>query len=352
MIKPLTSLRAFAALYVLFFHSGSQFLIERGILTGWAQNFALNGYLGVSFFFILSGFILQHVYEGRVEDGAQRTDFARARFARIYPVYLLALLMTATFAFEADLSAIPQFFMLHLWNVPALGAPDNWNFPSWTLSVELLFYICFIPLSLVVLRLGTRQMVAGLAIVAAVMIALNGPAVMGPALEADAAFHNMVYQLVPVPVLRLPEFLFGILLRRAITLHGPDAARAQWTFLVSGIVMLGVLAVDHAIWTANVFALCAGAMTWALPQMGGSAAFRLLSARALVVLGASSYSLYILQFPVRKWMRLADIWPHPMVERLAYYPILILFSIAVYYLFEEKLRNVLRKDHKPPAAIG
>lgn len=93
-LPSLTSLRFFAALHVFLFHL---YAIKILVLPGILGSLQLIGYVGVSLFFVLSGFILVYVNSGR-EMRAGR--FWRERFARIYPAYLFSLLLTA-----------PGFFM-------------------------------------------------------------------------------------------------------------------------------------------------------------------------------------------------------------------------------------------------
>jgi len=69
VVKPLTSLRFFAAWLVVCHHF---FAFEAG-------------YAGVTFFFVLSGFILALNYAGRVDTPAQRRRFWLKRAARVYP---------------------------------------------------------------------------------------------------------------------------------------------------------------------------------------------------------------------------------------------------------------------------
>src|SRR5215831_18077180 len=91
-LEALTTLRFLAALHVILFH-----LRVEGMLTGgpwWYQNFAGIGYIGVNFFFVLSGFILVYTYDAA--DIAPRR-FWQARFARIYPAYVFSLVVTAPF---------------------------------------------------------------------------------------------------------------------------------------------------------------------------------------------------------------------------------------------------------------
>jgi peptidoglycan/LPS O-acetylase OafA/YrhL len=79
--------------------------------------------------------------------------------------------------------------------------------------------------------------------------------------------------------------------------------------------------------------------------IGDSVLAKLLSARFMVLLGSASYAVYLLQFPVRSWTRV--IFSH-FPEKLAHLgapltpPILILFSILVFKLWEEPSRRALR----------
>src|SRR5260370_7164480 len=103
-LPALTSLRFFAALHVVFFH----FLAFKILPSeGWLGQISSIGYVGVSFFFVLSGFILVYTYAGR--DTPAR-DFWRARFARIYPAFAFSLLLTGPFFFFATLMLNMPFF--------------------------------------------------------------------------------------------------------------------------------------------------------------------------------------------------------------------------------------------------
>src|ERR1700722_11488309 len=85
-LLELTSLRFFAALHVMFFHAYAMRAIT---VNGWLRQISSIGYVGVSLFFVLSGFILVYTYAGApIAAGG----FWRARFARVYPAYLFSLL--------------------------------------------------------------------------------------------------------------------------------------------------------------------------------------------------------------------------------------------------------------------
>ena len=86
-LKTLTSLRFWAALWVVLFH----YLPYAGPE---AMGFPLliKGYLGIDFFFVLSGFVLAHVYGESIRTGTySHPDFILKRIARIYPMHIVTL---------------------------------------------------------------------------------------------------------------------------------------------------------------------------------------------------------------------------------------------------------------------
>ena len=152
-LPALTSVRFLAAMHVAMFHMFSMHLLEG---RGWYRSLASVGYVGVSLFFVLSGFILVYTYAGR-EMNARK--FWRARFARVYPAYAVSLLLTAPMFFYVCLvmkgGNIPFFawFTQHVALCAALvplllqswvpNAALAWNTPAWSLSVEASFYAVF-----------------------------------------------------------------------------------------------------------------------------------------------------------------------------------------------------------------
>src|SRR5947209_7775503 len=164
-LPALTSLRFFAALHVVIFHLQA-LRIVRGY--DWYYKLASIGYAGVSFFFVLSGFILVYTYAGRTIPLKQ---FWRARFARIYPAYAFSLLLTAPgFIYVALFLDIPMFSFAHthLKLAAALclgllqswipGAALSWNSVGWSLSVEAFFYALFPFVMLLLLRRSRLQL--------------------------------------------------------------------------------------------------------------------------------------------------------------------------------------------------
>src|SRR5579859_1132948 len=173
-LPALTSLRFFAAFHVFLFHMQAM-----GAVFGpaWFRRLSSIGYVGVSFFFVLSGFILVYTYAGRP---LKMTDFWRARFARVYPAYAFALLLTLPFflyvarhfsefpvpfmAFQAahtKVAAVLEMLLLQSWFPPAAL---SWNAVGWSLSVETFFYLLFPILLIGYQRFSRRQLFAIIAL--------------------------------------------------------------------------------------------------------------------------------------------------------------------------------------------
>lgn len=96
-IQPLNGLRGLAAVWLVLFHLRQPLLptLPASRLHSAVEAVPREGFLGVDFFFMLSGFILCYTYAGRMTrpSWSDYRAFAWRRFARTYPVYLLSVLI-------------------------------------------------------------------------------------------------------------------------------------------------------------------------------------------------------------------------------------------------------------------
>jgi len=145
LLKPLTSLRIFAAVMVLLLHCNIML-----VRFPWLVKVANIGYLGVPFFFILSGFIIAYNYQDRLEspNGKHIRSFYLARMARIYPVHLLTFLMVLPYVIHWEWSGTSSFTfraILNLLLLQSYSMNSNiyfaFNGASWTLCIEMFFYL-------------------------------------------------------------------------------------------------------------------------------------------------------------------------------------------------------------------
>src|ERR1700687_392473 len=161
-VPSLTGLRFIAALLVVIFHFGKQHLSEAPTPL---LNIASGGYVSVGLFFVLSGFVLAYTYldleRGVVRD---RRAFFIARFARIYPVYGVAMLVACVSYFTSALKSVPVnvaaadvgtslglgLLMLQAWTVKWIALI---NTPGWSLSAEIFFYLLFLFIAIQMNRL-------------------------------------------------------------------------------------------------------------------------------------------------------------------------------------------------------
>jgi peptidoglycan/LPS O-acetylase OafA/YrhL len=146
-LDQLTFTRYLAALSVVFFHYGNT-VFPASI--AWLNPIVAMGSIAVSYFYALSGFIMAIAYYE--SDQAHYHLHARrywlARLARLYPVYLVALVLMITAKWQTTGSDLLTVFlslsMLQAW-IP--GYPLTLNAPGWSISVEMFFYLC-LPLLL------------------------------------------------------------------------------------------------------------------------------------------------------------------------------------------------------------
>ncbi|KAA1242377.1 acyltransferase [Aquimarina sp. RZ0] len=156
-LNSLTPLRGIAAVLV-FFHHFNSFL---GQLLPTGNYLVTKWYLMVDFFFLLSGFIMYHVYGNTFKNNIKKKDiieFIKARFARLYPLHFFMLSFSigifALLKFKIAASDIPPILNLlfdpntiisNLFLVQAWGMhlEASYNVPSWSISAEWFLYLIF-----------------------------------------------------------------------------------------------------------------------------------------------------------------------------------------------------------------
>lgn len=153
MLKPLTSLRFLFAVMVFLYHIGGLFRLHNNeFLNEQLVPYLTleDGFLGVSFFFILSGFILAYNYRDRLlYKRITRKQFILARIFRVYPLHLITfgyvfflVVFTQYNQFDFWKKVISQLFLMQSF-IPEKEYFLGFNGVSWSISNELFFYILF-----------------------------------------------------------------------------------------------------------------------------------------------------------------------------------------------------------------
>jgi peptidoglycan/LPS O-acetylase OafA/YrhL len=359
--------RALAAANILFFHFWNPAWF--GPLAPMADN----GYASVDFFFILSGFILTYNYADKQAQGKfQRREFWRARLVRLYPVYLLGLLVSLpVLQLEWKYQTTGNFFqgvfltslMQQGWS-PLLAT--FWNTPAWTLSCEVMFYLVF-PWALARAWPRGRWRLA-LVLVALWLTALALPLLYmglhpdgaGPLNRYSGGYWLRAVKFTPLP--HLPSFLFGIALS-----YWND--RLQLTdrmrFAMAVVSMAGIVfclmqgeklpfLLTHDGLLAPLFGGLILGLAGTHPLAG------LLSLRPLVLLGEASFCLYILHFNLWQWVHSYGLLALLHVQRWdpwVSYLLLELAALAAYRWVEQPGRGWMQRmvsllERATPATTG
>jgi peptidoglycan/LPS O-acetylase OafA/YrhL len=367
-VPALTSLRFFAAMHVFLFHLDAN---KIRTFSGIANRLQMIGYVGVSLFFVLSGFILTYVHGERE---LRPSVFYRERVARIYPAYLFSLLLTAPGFFYVCIALknmdIPFFawFKMHVGFcaavVPTLlqawhpQAALAWNPPAWSLSVEAFFYLLF-PFLLPRLLTWTDRNLKGL-ILASCVVSFTLPGLYvwlkpdGVAHVTDAALNLPWLNAMKFnPIARMPEFLLGAGCG-ILFLRGRFDRRWAATLVLGGltafvIVMLASPHISYPFLHSGILPLAFASLIVGLAMRPTWTAF--LEWKPLVLLGNASYSLYLLHgFVLGAYFTpMGKLKPYGPLGYIIGYLLPIIVAIFVYKLIEEPARRKLRP--KPRAGL-
>lgn len=346
-LPSLTGLRFWAALLVVLYHLTHVV----GPLPGadWLISY---GRTGVTFFFVLSGFVLAWTYTG------QRTRlvvFAWRRFARLWPLVAVTAVLSLL-AFDHVGTTIPRwqaattFLFLQAWDQQwSVGA----NGAAWSLSDEAFFYLLFPLLLALAARRRWRGLLWVVVLAAQVVIWL-----------LFATHGWQAWSLDYFPVTRVVQFVVGVLCGVAMR-QGARAPVGYWA-AVAGVVGFHLLLVpwerQAPDWPAG-FGPYSGSQWWVMPFFAlliMAAAQRDQTARPTLVrgpvsirLGHWSYAWYLIhEVCIRVWVH--DVGrPAGTVETLAVWVVLLALTTAaagvLYTLVEHPAERLLRRIGPQPS---
>lgn len=340
-LKALTATRGFAALLVVIFHFGTDIRPF-----SYFEQFFTGGNFAVSYFFVLSGFVMYWTYHNRhISFG----NFIKRRIARIAPLYWFALL----------LSMIAPVYYYKVYHNPPIDAEVvkslllnvfflqgyfpkyslSINSPGWSLSVEMFFYILF-PVLLVIAKRNIRMfLIAGTTFF--LLSQMAHVAMVNHMPSADNEAHNLIFYH---PLFHLNEFIIGMMGGYYFTIC--DVRKVRLSSLLAFIVI--VLLINflprtislHNGLLAPFFLVLIIALALNEPPA--------LTTRPLLFFGEISYGIYLLQFPVHYYISLWNglYWKLSAVKEF-YLMLATLFLLATisFYLIEKPMRNKINSIH-------
>lgn len=376
-LLPLASLRFFAVAYVVLFHW--MLMVPIRPRSGFLFRLLPLGSISISFFYLFSGYILAWVYLRRHEKIDKRRFYV-ARFARVYPVFLVTLLADVPWYYlshnsqlglhEGLIKTAAKFigclFMLQAW------APRFWgmDFPNWSLSVETLCYLLFPFVGVLLWRLRGMWIY-----ITMILVYVLGQSALVYAAIFSTAHQLNTEELLYCPPLHVSTFLVGILLARlqvsSIDKSGEIPVRPAKIYVALAASVATYLAIgefipgayftqyaNRAILTDGLLAPVFCVVIWGLSS-GSTIPSRLLSAKWLVISGEFGYGLYLIHFPVLNaaapaignllhgtaHARFGAIY---LTSFFAYFALCTLLSIASYFWIEAPARRWIKRTLTSP----
>ncbi|WP_405090084.1 acyltransferase [Micromonospora sp. NBC_01392] len=305
-LPSLTAMRTVAATLVFIHHAMFQPLFsDQGVQNAYNEFSRNLGPLSVMFFFVLSGFIL--TWSGKPRDGLK--NYYRRRFFKIFPNHLVVYAILLVLMFVAGRTilwpeALANLPLMQAW-VPSFDYQLlAVNPPTWTLSVELLFYLCF-PLLLILInriRPSRLWLYAGLAALAALLMPVLSRLLLpdSPATPISASLSwPQLWFIYYFPVTRMFEFVVGMVMARIlITGRWPNIRPSIIAAVVAAayVATLPLKLFEEGYQTAFLIPLALAITGTAAADLAGRRT--LFNTRVMVFLGEISYAFYLVHITV------------------------------------------------------
>ncbi|MGL4635134.1 MAG: acyltransferase family protein [Beijerinckiaceae bacterium] len=339
--RILDSYRFIAASLICVYHFNKANILGLATLSPLFENMRLM----VDFFFILSGFVIARTYMQKIHNSADYRQFIWRRFARLYPLHLLTLMvgiiggaMIGTQHLQAGTNPdvfstkaiIANLTLTHSLGVTSYG---SFNIPSWSISAEMFVYLLFPLFALMATRLSPL-----------LNIALIGLYVLSMVLIRDAlGLRDWTLTWHDMGALRaVPTFFAGVLTAQLLATRlrhfSPSIGWAHGAFLLS-LLMMHLNVRDE--WTLLSFV--AVVLLAAAAEKNGARST--MQRPAFVHLGDASYSLYMWHMPIKAGVfavfgklfgtALLPMWGAAILS----FALSLTTALLCYRLFEMPMRN-------------
>lgn len=348
-LKNLDSLRFFAASYTIFFHywsfSGNDIL----------NNFVSHGHISVSFFFILSGYVLSYSYHHeKFSHLNQFLKFIRNRLYRLAPLYYLSLILSLPLYFKhlekISLTILDHIIVIfsHLSFTQALIPSSKflsvWNIHTWSLSVEAYLYI-LCPLILIwVNNKAKTNLIRFFFIITCI----------NTSIYFYYFFNPNFIQIIPNNFAPLYTGLFAVGIIAAkyyIRFKEKLSSYSKLLFWGSTLLLtvLFILDLEKSFYNALNPIINISFLLLILGASDENNSTRFLSHKVLKKLGESSYAMYILQAPIK--ILTQQIYSKVLgfenmtgwIYNLTVYLSIVVVSLFITNYYDKFFRNILKR---------
>lgn len=301
------------------------------------------GYLGVDVFFILSGYVLAHVYVDKFNErltAFEYLSFIQKRFARIYPLHIVT--MVGAVILGLIINKYGQASNLYLHHIPyhillihSWGFVENsrLNFPSWSISAEWFAYLLAFPLATYMFR---SRFLIGLSMTLLSFVVFQ--------LVTFFYFSNNFDDQIGFGIARIfPEFLIGVALYRACV----NSSNKYLTFTILGTLVSGIFGWFY-LSNLDYFMISIIPIVIYTLHHRSKILYPFFGTKVPVFLGELSFSMYMTHFFARK---VNGIIHHNLFGEELNSPILVfnyvlltlLFSLGTYYIIEIPCRKYINQ---------
>lgn len=341
-IEQLTFTRFLAAISIVVFHYGQKSFVFNNDYVGFLF---IQANVGVSYFFILSGFVMVIAYEKKTK--ICYAEYFKSRFARIYPIYCFAiflLLLTQFLTRSIDFEGFfLNLFMIQAW-LP--GKALSFNSPGWSLSVEAFFYVIFPVLFNVIYKRGNYKTITITVLLFWLMSQIIFHLLLSTNLNEAYLFKDK--DLLYSPIMHLNEFLVGNLAGLFyVNRIKSKRNNFDWQIGIVVIVILLVMRFPIGLNLHNGLLALLFIPLILLISFNEGVITKIFKSKFCVFLGEISFGIYILQYPVfslissyslNKYFNISDVTLVFFIRLL----ILIVLSAVAYVYIEKPIQNKIK----------
>lgn len=328
-ILELTGLRGLAALFIIINHLQLVFPAIRSM--SWIRPFQSSAYCGMSLFFILSGFVINYNYADKLHKDTSNgiINFLIARFARLYPLYFVFIfsiiiinLITAkdSAAVNRVLITAPTYLAgMQSWfygfiNDTFIAEAQSYGNISWSISVEFLLYMIYIPLVLCIFKNLSEKKILALLIIGLAGLVTYSLVITSNPIEAifikkfgdhTTAGFPKLWTTFYSPYCRFFEFFCGMALAEYYQQIRPRYNPIWLARIILYIGFIGLLVAFFIQFENILFVKIMISISLVFLLFGIlNKESKFLSSKPLIFIGDISYSTYLLQgviYPLFKY---------------------------------------------------
>ncbi|MBK6793918.1 MAG: acyltransferase family protein [Anaerolineales bacterium] len=352
-LDQLTFIRFGMVLFIVLYHGYG------GVYEAFLQNIPFFDALiksattAVGYMYVLSGFIMSLVYY-RPSEKFEIITYWKSRFVRIYPLYLIAFLLTCVYYLDTILRVKPQKILVNLLALQAWYPPyaQSFNYPAWSITVEIFFYFIFPFFTIWAYRQSLKKLIwGGLAFWAASQVVYQ--------VLWIGYFETQRHFVLYFPLFHLNSFILGAVggiwyVREGK--HQQATAGLKWALLAgSAFLSLGYLIVSMNFFPSMprelqpMAGLLAPVMVIFIIALAldESKLSKALQHPWLVNLGEASYAIYILHIPViwffEKKLFNSTVSNPEWIFSVAVVPMVTVIGLVMYLYVDTPIRNGLKK---------